>query len=128
MTTYTEFNNQPHTHARGRSAEAAAISWLEERGYRIVARNHQTPAGEIDAVALDGDTLCFIEVKARASDEHGSPLEAVNRHKQLRLGRAAALYLLEEPWDGPCRFDVLGLIGTDDGWRFELVENAFELP
>ena len=128
MTTFTEFSSQPHTHARGRSAEAAAIAWLEERGYRIFARNHATSAGEIDAVAEDGDTLCFIEIKARATDEHGSPLEAVNRHKQLRLGRAAALYLLEEPWEGPCRFDVLGLTGTEDGWRYELVENAFELP
>ncbi len=125
---FTHFTNQPHTHARGRSAEAAAIAWLEHHGYRIQARNHETPAGEIDAIALDGDTLCFIEIKARATDEHGSPLEAVNRHKQLRLGRAAALYLLEEPWKGPCRFDVLGLTGADDGWRYELVENAFELP
>jgi putative endonuclease len=128
MTTYSEFTHQPHTRARGRSAEAAATAWLEDHGYRILARNHETPAGEIDAVALDGDTLCFIEIKARATDEHGSPLAAVNRHKQLRLGRAAALYLLEEPWDGPCRFDVLGLTGSDDGWRYDLVENAFELP
>ena len=128
MTTYHEFSHQPHTRARGRSAEAAAIAWLEERGYRIVARNHETPAGEIDAVACDGETLCFIEIKARDSDEFGSPLAAVNRLKQLRLGRAATLYLLEEPWDGPCRFDVLGLTGTEDCWRYEPLENAFELP
>lgn len=128
MATYTEFTRQPHTRGRGRSAEEAAIAWLEERGYRVVARNRETPAGEIDAVALDGDTLCFIEIKARDSDEYGSPLEAVNRQKQLRLGRAAALYLLDEPWDGPCRFDVLGLTGTENGWRYQLVENAFELP
>lgn len=128
MGTYTEFTRQSHTHARGRSAEAAAVTWLEEHGYQIKTRNHATPAGEIDAIALDGDTLCFIEIKARESDEFGSPLAAVNRPKQLRLGRAAALYLLEEPWEGPCRFDVLGLTGTADGWRFDLVENAFELP
>ncbi len=128
MATYSEFSRQPHTHARGRSAEVAAIAWLEGHGYRIRARNHETAAGEIDAVALDGDTLCFIEIKARDSDEFGSPLAAVNRHKQLRLGRAAALYLLEEPWEGPCRFDVLGLTGSAEGWRYELVENAFELP
>ena len=128
MATYSEFTRQPHTHARGRSAEVAAIAWLERHGYRIEARNHATPAGEIDVIALDGDTLCFIEIKARDSDEFGSPLAAVNRHKQLRLGRAAALYLLVEPWEGPCRFDVLGLTGSAKGWRYDLVENAFELP
>jgi putative endonuclease len=128
VATYTEFIHQPHTHARGRSAEAAASAWLEDRGYEIQRRNYDTPAGEIDAIASDGDTLCFIEIKARDSDRYGSPLEAVNRQKQLRLGRAAALYLLDNPWEGPCRFDVLGLTGTEDGWRYELVENAFELP
>ena len=127
MATYTDFTHQPHTRARGRSAEAAAVTWLGNHGYRILARNHETRAGEIDVIARDGDTLCFIEIKARATDEHGSPLEAVDRRKQTRLGRCAALYLLEEPWDGPCRFDVLGLTGTEDGWRYELVENAFEL-
>jgi putative endonuclease len=128
MANYEDFARQPHTHARGRSAEQAATAWLERHGYRIEARNHQTQAGEIDVVARDGDTLCFIEVKARDSDDFGSPLEAVDRRKQLRLGRSASLYLLEEPWDGPCRFDVLGLVGGEDGWRFVLIEDAFELP
>ena len=47
--------------------------------------------------------------------------------REPRLGRAAALYLLQEPWEGPCRFDVLGMTGSEEGWRYELVENAFEL-
>ena len=57
MATYTEFRNQPHTHARGRSAEAAATAWLEEHGYQIQSRNHETPAGEIHLVFSGGGTI-----------------------------------------------------------------------
>ncbi len=128
MPSFREFTSQPHTRAAGRAAEEAAVAWLERQGYAIEARNHATRAGEIDVVARDGDTLCFIEIKARDSDRFGSPLGAVDWKKRRRLGRAAALYLAETPWDGPCRFDVLAMTGSDAGWRFELVRNAFELP
>ncbi len=115
------------THARGAAAEAAAAEWLTRRGYEIVVRNFDTPAGEIDLVARDGETLCFVEVKARAVPDCGSPLEAVDARRQWRLSRAAALYLVVHDWTGPCRFDVVGLEPEADGWRFELVQDAFEL-
>ena len=127
MPTYRDFTSQPHTRASGRSAEAAAVAWLTAQGYRIETRNQATRAGELDVVALDGDTLCFIEIKARKSARHGSPLAAVGWKKQRRIARAAALYLAETGWSGPCRFDVLGLTGSDAGWRFDLVRDAFEL-
>ena len=127
MPDYRHFTNQPHTRASGRSAEEAAVAWLERQGYEIEARNHATRAGELDVVARDGDVLCFIEVKARKSARFGSPLTAVDWKKQGRIGRAAALYLAATGWRGRCRFDVLGLTGSEDGWRFELVRDAFEL-
>jgi putative endonuclease len=76
-------------------------------------------------VALDGDVLCFVEIKARRSDRYGSPLEAVTPGKQNKVARAAAAYLQREPHDGPCRFDVLGMSVVDGDWRFTLVRDAF---
>ena len=61
----------------GRRAEKAAERELRRRGYRIVARGLRTAGGEIDLVALDGDTVCFVEVRARSSEDIGSPLESV---------------------------------------------------
>lgn len=120
------FASEPHNRARGRAGEEAAHSWLEERGYRIVERNLRNDCGEIDVVAWDGETLCFVEIKARSTSEFGPAIEAVGPPKQRRIARAAALYLatLEGP-DPLCRFDVLGMDLEPDGWRYTLIQDAF---
>ncbi len=125
-----EFGAQPHTVGRGRVGEEAAARWLERQGYRIVERNHRNVAGEIDLVAEDGDTLCFLEVKARTDTRYGPALAAVGPRKRRRIARAAALYLAMRGVEPPCRFDVLaieGVEGHSDDWRFTLVRDAFRL-
>ncbi|MGE0640495.1 MAG: YraN family protein [Thermoanaerobaculia bacterium] len=122
------FGELPHTRARGAAGEVAAEEYLVARGYRIVARNVVTRAGELDLVALDGETLCFVEIKARASAEFGRSIAAVGPAKQRRIARAALLFLAKNRSQRPCRFDVLGLDREADGsWQFTLVRNAFEL-
>jgi len=113
---------------RGLEAERVGVAWLEARGYRPVVRNESSRYGELDLIAFDGDTLCFIEIKARSSDRFGSALEAVTLDKQARIARAARAYLMRNRYEGPCRFDVLAMDAEDGGWRFQLVQNAFELP
>ncbi len=125
MTRLDRFRDQPHNRARGGLAEEAATRWLGREGYRILGRNVRTEAGEIDLVALDGDTLCFVEIKARASSRFGPAVAAVDRRKQRRLARAASLYLVSSGWVGPCRFDVLGIDPAKDGWTFTLLRDAF---
>lgn len=115
-----------HTRGRGSEAEGRAAIWLEAQGYRIVDRNVRTRAGEIDIVAVDGDTLCFVEVKARASRRHGPAVGGVDRRKQRRVSRAAACYLLRVGGEPRCRFDVLGMEPAESGWRFQLIRDAFE--
>jgi len=122
------FRRQPHTRAQGRVGEDEAEAWLRRRGYRILDRNFATKAGEIDFVACDGDTLCFIEVKARSTRTYGPSIEAITRKKQRRLARAAAFYLLGHPTDSPCRFDVLGMDLGSDGWNYTLIQDAFMVP
>lgn len=122
------FGEQPHTRGRGRVGEDEAVAWLERHGYRIVERNVTNKAGEIDVVARDGETLCFIEVKARQTDRFGPAIEGVTPAKQRRLVRTASLYLaLAGLDDVACRFDVLGLDADPDGsWRFTLIRDAFQ--
>jgi putative endonuclease len=122
-----ELEPRPHTRARGRAAEDLAVAWLECQGYRIEARNVVNVAGEIDVVARDGETLCFVEVKARATRSYGPAITAVDGRKQRRLARAAALYLAFQGAEGPCRFDVLGMDREETGeWVFTLLRDAFE--
>lgn len=127
MSELGRFRKQPHTRAQGGDAEDTAVRWLGDHGYRIVERNVVTKAGEIDLVAEHGNTLCFIEVKARATTRYGSAIEAVDARKQRRIARAASLYLVSKPYDGPCRFDVVGLDPGPDGWHVTLVQDAFRL-
>lgn len=122
-----EFTSQPHKRAQGRVGEEEAHRYLKSRGYQVLATNFQTRVGEIDLIALDGDTLCFVEVKARTHADFGGGLAAVTRTKQRRLSRAAQFYLLGHPHPGACRFDVLALDARQDAWQFTLVQNAFEV-
>lgn len=126
MSRLDAFGAQRHSRGRGAVAEQAAVEWLRGAGYRIVACNARTRAGEIDVVACEGETLCFVEIKARAGASYGPAVAAVGAAKQHRLRRAAALYLALHPWRGPCRFDVLGLDRAADAWRFTLLRNAFD--
>lgn len=120
------FRRRADPAGRGRVGEEAAVAWLSGHGYRVLHRNVRTGAGEIDVIATHGDTLCFVEVKARSGSSHGTAAEAVGPAKRQRLVRAARLWLARNPWDGPCRFDVLALDGEAGGWRYDLIRDAFE--
>jgi putative endonuclease len=120
------FQDQPHARARGKVGEDDAVRWLERQDYRIVERNVVNHAGELDIVARDGETLCFLEIKARSSGAYGPAIAAVDARKQRRISRAAALYIaVKGLHNAPCRFDVLGLDWEGEGWRYTLVRNAF---
>ena len=82
--------------AFGARGEALAADWLERQGYRILARKFTIPGGEIDLVALRGDAIAFVEVKARGSVEIA--LSAITEGKRRRLARAAAAWVAQNPW------------------------------
>ena len=113
--------------ALGAQAEARAAEFLQRKGYRVVDRNWTCRGGEIDLVCLDrAGTLVFVEVRARASARHGTPLETVVDGKRRRLVRAAEIYLhVKGMHDHACRFDVVALVGVGAGELIEHVEDAF---
>jgi putative endonuclease len=112
--------------ALGAKGERLAVRRLRRDGYRVVARNFRAAGAEIDAIAWDGDTLVFIEVKTRASFGAGRPEESVHALKQNHIRRAAALYARshtrEEP---PMRFDVVAVSRLGRRWRLEIIKDAF---
>lgn len=79
----------------GASGERLATHWLEQQGYRIVARNWHCAYGELDIVAEYGGEVIFVEVKARRGDAMGTPEEAVTPAKQRRLILSAQSFLAE---------------------------------
>lgn len=77
---------------KGKFGEGLACTYLEKLGYRILERNFRIRGGEIDIVAIDGNTLVYVEVKTRSSDAFGRPEESVNFRKIKFLERAAKFY------------------------------------
>jgi putative endonuclease len=109
----------------GARGEALAIAHLERSGYRIVAANFTLPIGrnrrdaivnaEIDIVAYDGPILCFIEVKARTSDEFAPPQTNIDLRKRRQIARAARGYRrMFGLRNSPFRYDVVTVVGKPD--------------
>ncbi|MDH4139995.1 MAG: YraN family protein [Coriobacteriia bacterium] len=93
-----------------RRGEDAAASYLERCGMTVVERNWRAKNGEIDIVALDGDTLVVVEVKTRRTQSRGTPEEAVTPTKQRRLVRLAEAYLAHTGLtEQALRFDVVAI-------------------
>jgi putative endonuclease len=113
----------------GQDWERLAEKHLKAAGYRILDRNFVTRVGEIDFIARDGKTLCFIEVKGRHGLGFGMPAEAVTAEKQRRIFRAAEAYLQRErPERASCRFDVVSILEEGSTPRVNILRGAFEGP
>ncbi len=98
----------------GREGEALAVAYLKKMGYRIVERNYRCQLGEIDIIAVEKKTICFIEVKTRTSEGYGSPEMSVNTRKQSKLAKVALWFLKERHVeDTSARFDVVAIRKRD---------------
>jgi putative endonuclease len=115
---------------RGARGEKLACRFLRQNGYKILHRNFKgRTGGEIDLVCRDHDTLVFIEVKTRTSEDFGRPFETIKRQQQWRISRGALawLRLLDNP-EILFRFDVVEVILAENSKpTFELIRNAFQL-
>lgn len=95
----------------GERGERAAAEYLESLGYRIVARQFRCRYGELDLVAVEGERIVFVEVKAREEAVRGRPIEAVDDRKRERTSKAAVYFLKRKRLLGrPTRFDVVGVL------------------
>jgi len=111
----------------GDLGEKAAEDLLAAQGYRIVARKHRCPRGEVDLVAEQGELLVFVEVRTRATAAFGGPEETVGAAKQQRVVRAARDFLAR--WRGPprgARFDVVAIVDHPEGPRLSHIPGAFD--
>ena len=121
----------------GAEGESLARNYLERQKYRIVLANFKIPVGrnmrsavvtgEIDLVAYDEDTLCFVEVKTRSSDDFASPQSAVDLRKQRQIIRTARKYKkLFHLENVKIRYDVVAIvIKKGERPKIELIKDYF---
>lgn len=115
----------------GEWGEEQAERLLRKKGYRILGRRVKVgKRDEIDLVARDRNTLVFVEVKTRRTEDFGRPVSSVDRRKRHALSRAAARYLRRAGFPRVCfRFDVVEVVGEHGGREPALrhIEGAFRL-
>ena len=115
-------------HDLGRNAEKSALRFLKKSGLRLVMRNYRCRLGEIDLLMLDGKCLVVIEVRYRGSNSFTSAAVSVDRHKQAKLVRTAALFLSQHPEysDFSVRFDVMAFNrAKEDNCELQWFKDAF---
>jgi putative endonuclease len=112
-------------HRRGHGAERRAAWVLRLKGYRVLAINWRSIAGEIDLIARRGGTVAFVEVKQRT--DAATAVWSLAPQQRFRLARAAALFVAHQPElaDLTLRFDLIAFgrlgrpIHVKDAWRPE---------
>jgi putative endonuclease len=114
----------------GDSGERLAAMFLEERGYKIIARNFRIRGGEIDLIAEDADGLAFVEVKTRRGDTSGAPEESLTPRKRQHLMTASQEFLNthEEYANHAWRIDLVAIELDRTGCvvRTDLIKGAVE--
>ena len=109
---------------KGQSGEDMALLLLQKKGYSLLARNFSYGPYEIDLIVQDGETLVFVEVKARTQ---AVPRLAVDKRKQANICRAALHYAQTTGrMESPMRFDVVEVQRQGGEMRLRHLENAFE--
>ena len=95
----------------GQNGEKIAEKFLLRQGYKILERNrHFSRFCEIDIIALDKDTLVFVEVKTRKTDICGHPLEAITKTKSKNIKTGLSMYLQENPSYKKFRIDAISIL------------------
>ena len=118
------------TQSLGSYGEERALRYLQEKDYKILEKNFRNKLGEIDLIARDGPTICFIEVKTRKSLHYGAPYEAVSPFKCRKMVQLALSYLKYRfhTVDILSRFDVISIYQPCQGEPIiEHIVNAFDL-
>lgn len=118
----------------GRAGEDAAFFHLRRDGFVVVAQDWHDEyiPGDIDLVAWEGETLCFVEVKTRSARGAFAAELAVDHDKQAQLHRMADAYLRALPWRGGVqqpirtRFDVVSVYLDGDQPDVRLLRDAFQ--
>ncbi len=110
--------------------EGLALSFLQKKGYLLIARNWRYRRGEIDIIMQDSDSIVFVEVKTRTKSELSAPIDAITSSKIRHLVSVAHAYLQQHQSLLYPRFDIVTVV-VDPGKQtseIEHIEDAFYPP
>ncbi|MFI9651066.1 YraN family protein [Guyparkeria sp. GHLCS8-2] len=120
-------DGQPHRQRLGQQAETLALRHLERAGLKRLRRNARAGRGEIDLILRDGDTLVFVEVRAREDGALVSAAESLSARKCAKVRETAERLIASQPaWQGLyCRFDVVAVTTRGAHNHIDWLPDAF---
>jgi uncharacterized protein (TIGR00252 family) len=97
----------------GKTAEAAAVAYLQSKGFAVLEQNWRTRFCEIDIVAKQKDVIHFVEVKYRQHSRQGSGLEYITPKKLQQMRFAAEMWVSSHEWLGAYTLSAIEVSGDD---------------
>ena len=112
---------------KGLQYESLAKKHLLKQGLTLFQQNYHSRFGEIDLVMLEGNTVCFIEVKYRKSQDFGGAASAISYSKRQKIIKTALIFMSENQKlaNRAMRFDALMLQQIDQDININWIQNAF---
>jgi len=112
----------------GKYGESTATEFLKQNGYTIIERNYRCKLGEIDIIAMDKETIVFIEVRVKKTSKFGHPKATITPKKMRKISLTALNYLkINNKLNNKARFDVVAISLFEPEKKIELIKNAFNL-
>ncbi|WP_410474854.1 YraN family protein [Guyparkeria sp. TX1] len=120
-------DGQAHRQRLGQQAETLALRHLERTGLKLLRRNARAGRGEIDLILRDGDTLVFVEVRAREDGALVAAAESLSARKCAKVRETAERLIASQPaWQGLyCRFDVVAITARGAHNHIDWLPDAF---
>lgn len=104
----------------GTWGEELAAEHLQRKGYTILERDWHSGHRDIDIIAMDGETVVFVEVKTRRNRVFGEPEDAIDYQKLRNLRAAINHYVKFRRLWQEIRLDIVTVVGTPDGGTPEI--------
>ncbi len=117
-----------YTQRTGQQAEKMACEFLSDKGLTLITKNYHCRYGEIDLIMQQDQTIVFVEVRARKSNNLVDSASSVNWSKQQKLQRSAEYYLQTNNIHAsiPARFDVVAIVQNQNQLSdIDWIQNAF---
>lgn len=114
----------------GIGGEERASAYLLDLGYRVLERDWKSGRKDLDIIAMDGETLVFVEVKTRRDRLFGNPEDAVSGRKIRNIVSCADAYLRLKaiPLGTPVRFDIISVVSNANTFELRHIKEAFFPP
>lgn len=109
----------------GIKGEEIALGYLLSKNFKLLEKNWRFKQKEVDLIMMDKDVLVFVEVKTRSDNFYGNPEDFVTKKKQKFLIAAAEQFIIQNKFDGDCRFDIISITFENQNIKIEHIQEAF---